>query len=299
MFPVQETLPFEDLPEIPASSPWCQRWHGGRHSWRHIRDGGFNARHYEVEALADTELGKEFVLAHHYARSWPAVTAQFGLYNIAGGVRRLSGVAAFGVPVGEAVLKNPLPELRPYTESLVCLRFVLLDECPGNAESWFLARCFDALLTAGVRGVVSFADPVPRRTASGVLIMPGHVGTIYAATNALYTGRGTARTVKVLPDGMVFHDRAAQKIRRQEQGHEYAIAQLVAHGAPAPRPGCNPAQWLREALPAANVRNARHRGPHRFVYRLGLTRRERDEIKIGIPVLGSYPKQRDPDSMGR
>jgi hypothetical protein len=57
----------------------------------------------------------------------------------------------------------------------VCSRFVLLDECPGNSESWFLARCFDALLDDGVRGVVSFADPVPRRTASGQLVMPGHV----------------------------------------------------------------------------------------------------------------------------
>lgn len=61
----------------------------------------------------------------------------------------------------------------------MCSRFVLLDECPGNSESWFLARCFDALLADGVRGVVPFADPVPRRTASGRLVMPGHVGTIY------------------------------------------------------------------------------------------------------------------------
>jgi hypothetical protein len=49
------------------------------------------------------------------------------------------------------------------------------------------------------------ADPVPRRTASGVLVTPGHVGTIYAATNAVYAGRATARTVKLLPDGTVFH----------------------------------------------------------------------------------------------
>nr|WTB11197.1 hypothetical protein OG546_48260 [Streptomyces antimycoticus] len=93
----------------------------------------------------------------------------------------------------------------PYTESLVCARFVLLDACPGNSESWFLARRFEHLLARGVRGVVSFADPVPRRTASGVLVMPGHVGTIYAASNAVYAGRATARTVKLLPDGTVFH----------------------------------------------------------------------------------------------
>lgn len=169
-----------------------------------------------------------------------------------------------GVPVSTAVLTKPLPGLRPYTESLVCSRFVLLDECPGNSESWFLARCFDALLADGVRGVVSFADPVPRRTASGRLVMPGHVGTIYAATNAVYAGRATARTVKLLPDGTVFHDRAAQKIRRAEQGHEYAAAQLLALGAPQPRPGCDPALWLREALAAVGARNVRHRGVHRF-----------------------------------
>ncbi|MGW1870426.1 Mom family adenine methylcarbamoylation protein [Streptomyces mauvecolor] len=235
MAAVQERLPFEDLPEIPTASPWCQRWHAGQHSWQHVRDGGFDARHYQVDVIPDQAPGKAFVLTHHYSRSYPAVKVQFGLYEVAGGERRLSGVAAFGVPVSTAVLTKPLPELRPYSESLECSRFVLLDECPGNAESWFLARCFDALLADGVRGVVSFADPVPRRTVSGALVMPGHVGTIYAATNALYTGRATTRTVKLLPDGTVFHARAAQKIRRQEQGHEYAEAQLRAFGAPPPR----------------------------------------------------------------
>ncbi|MET7353048.1 hypothetical protein [Streptomyces mirabilis] len=66
-------------------------------------------------------------------------------------------------------------------ESLECSRFVLTDECPANAESWFLARCFDELLVRGVRGIVSFADPVPRRDAPGAVVAVGHVGTIYAA----------------------------------------------------------------------------------------------------------------------
>jgi hypothetical protein len=204
------------------------------------------------------------VLAHHYSGSYPAATVQFGLYDVVDGERRLCGVAVFGVPVSTAVLTKPLPELRPYTESLVCSRFGLLDECPGNSESWFLANCLNHLLASGVRGVVSFADPVPRRTASGVLVMPGHVGTIYAATNAVYASRATARTVKLLPDGTVFHERTAQKIRRQEQGHQYAEAQLIALGAPVPRAGCSPAVWLREALVAVGARNVRHRGAHRF-----------------------------------
>lgn len=292
MSPVQETLPFEDLREIPTASPWCQRWRERTHSWRHVRDGGFDARHYEVAPLDEAQAEK-FVITHHYSGSYPAATRRLALYGTSTGERRLSGVAVFGVPVSEAVLLKPLPQLRPYTESLVCLRFVLLDECPGNSESWFLARCFDALLAAGVRGVVSFADPVPRRSASGALVMPGHVGTIYAATNAVYAGRATARTVKLLPDGTVFHDRAAQKIRRQEQGCEYAAAQLTALGAPRLRPGSDPALWLREALTAVGARNLRHRGAHRYVFRLGRTRREREEIELGLPALRPYPKQAD------
>ncbi|WP_053084676.1 hypothetical protein [Streptomyces viridochromogenes] len=223
---------------------------------------------------------------------------QFGLYEDVDGERRLCGVAVFGVPVSTGVLTKPLPELRPYTESLVCSRFVLLDECPGNSESWFLANCLNHLLARGVRGVVSFADPVPRRTASGVLVMPGQVGTIYAATNAVYASRATARTVKLLPDGTVFHDRTAQKIRRQEQGHQYAEAQLIALGALVPRAGCNPAVWLREALVAVGARNVRHRGAHRYVWRLGRNRREREQIKLGLPAQRPYPKQRDPEPIG-
>ncbi|MEH0572763.1 MULTISPECIES: hypothetical protein [Streptomyces] len=248
-----------------------------------------------MDVIPDEEPAKAFVLAHHYSGSYPAATAQFGLYDVVDGERRLCGVAVFGVPVSTAVLTKPLPELRPYSESLVCSRFVLLDECPANSESWFLANCLKRLLASGVHGVVSFADPVPRRTASGVLVMPGHVGTIYAATNAVYASRATARTVKVLPDGTVFHERAAQKIRRQEQGHQYAEAQLIALGAPVPRAGCNPAVWLREALVAVGARNVRHRGAHRYVWRLGRSRREREQIKLGLPAQRPYPKQPDPE----
>ncbi|WP_314223661.1 Mom family adenine methylcarbamoylation protein [Streptomyces zaehneri] len=296
-FPVQEALPFEDLPEVPTASPWCQRWRDRKHSWAHVRDGGFDARRYTVDVIPDEEPAKGFVLAHHYSGSYPAVTVQFGLYDVVDGERRLCGVAVFGVPVSTAVLTKPLPELRPYTESLVCSRFVLLDECPANSESWFLANCLKRLLASGVHGVVSFADPVPRRTASGVLVMPGHVGTIYAATNALYASRATARTVKLLPDGTVFHERTAQKIRRQEQGHQYAEAQLIALGAPVPRAGCNPAVWLREALVAVGARNVRHRGAHRYVWRLGRSRREREQIKLGLPAQRPYPKQPDPEAI--
>jgi len=89
--------------------------------------------------------------------------------------------------------------------------------------------------------------------------------------------------------------RAAQKIRRREQGYEYAAAQLLALGAPRLRPGCDPALWLREALTVVGARNVRHRGAHRYVFRLGRTRREREDIKVEVPILRPYPKQPDPE----
>lgn len=51
MLSLQEPLPFEDLAEIPTSSDWCQRWRGRRHSWKHLGEGGVDARWYEVELV--------------------------------------------------------------------------------------------------------------------------------------------------------------------------------------------------------------------------------------------------------
>jgi hypothetical protein len=289
---IQDPLPFDDFTEIPTASEWCQRWRDRRHSWRHLSEGGFDARRYTVELLPE-KAAKSFVVEHHYSRSFPSARFRLGLYDVTASEGRLCGVAVFGIPVTAAVLTRPLPDLVPYMESLECSRFVLTDECPANAESWFLARCFDELLAHGVRGVVSFADPVPRRDASGSVVAVGHVGTIYQATNAVYMGRATPRTVKLLPNGMVLNERMAQKVRRQEQGHEYAEQLLIRHGAPALRAGVDPKVWLREALVAVGARNLRHRGVHRYVYRLGRSRRDRESIRLGLPVGGAYPKVSD------
>ncbi|WP_033355045.1 hypothetical protein [Kitasatospora aureofaciens] len=289
---VRDVLPFDNAAEIPTASNWCQRWRGGQHSWRHLSEGGFNPRRYAVEPVPE-KAAKTFVLEHHYSKSFPVSRFSFGLYETDAGERRLCGVAVFGLPVKEAVLTRPLPDLQPYIGSLEGSRFVLTDNCPANAESWFLARCFDELLIRDVRGVVSFADPVPRADASGSPVAIGHVGTIYQATNAIYAGRATPRTITLLPNGTILNDRSAQKVRSQEQGHEYVENLLIGMGAPAPRAGVNPTSWLREALVAVGARKVRHRGAHRYVFRLGRNRRERERIRLGLPILWPYPKSRD------
>lgn len=227
-----DLLPTNDLGEFPIATPWCQRWRERRHSFRHTSAGGFDPRHYIVEALPET-AAKEFVVGHHYSGSFPSARFRFGLYDVGDGGARLCGVAVFGVPVTAAVLTRPLPDLQPYVESLECSRFVLLDEVPANAESWFLARCFDELLVLGVRGIVSFADPVPRRDASGNLVAVGHVGTIYQATNAIYMGRATPRTVKLLPNGVVLNSGVRAGSRRTTDSHEAASQQVDHRLGPA------------------------------------------------------------------
>ncbi|MBI4499068.1 MAG: hypothetical protein HY689_14355 [Chloroflexi bacterium] len=122
-------------------------------------------------------------------------------------------------------------------------------------------------------------------------MFPGHIGVIYQASNARYAGRGTPRTLLLLPDGRVLNDRALSKVRSLEQGHAYVEETLRAFGAP-PRRGQDPAVWLPAALAAAGVRRQRHAGNHRYLFTLG-SRTAKRTVTLGLPGL-PYPKQVDP-----
>jgi len=289
------------LAEVDPAGEWCLRWANGRHSWRHRRDGGFDADRYAVEPI-DEATAKAYVLTHHYAHSYPAAVRRFGLFVEDGSTDPLVGVAVFSVPVSTAVLARLFPEAEPITQSLELGRFVLeggvqthqatpAGRAPANAESWFLARCFDELAAAGIRGVVSFADPVPRRIGDEI-VMPGHVGIAYQASNAIYTGRSAPMTLTVLPDGTVLHARTKQKVRAQERGHEAVERRLVALGARVPRAGERGSLWLSRALQEIGAHSLRHRGVHRYAFVLGTTRRERAAVRIGLGAV-PYPKRPD------
>jgi hypothetical protein len=199
------------------------------------------------------------------------------------------GLVVLSVPARAEVLTGVFPALAPYAESLELGRLVLADRVPANAESWALARVWELAARAGVRGVVSFSDPLPRRRQDGALVFPGHAGVVYQAANATYLGRTAPRTLALLPDGAVFSGRAASKVRGGERGHAYAERLLRRWGAPPRRPGEEPAAWLRAALAAAGVRRVRHPGLHRYAFALGPARR-------AVAVAGSrrpYPKRPD------
>ena len=272
--------------EVSPASDWCQRWRDGRSHWRHRSEGGFDASHYRVGPI-DDRTAKAYVERNHYARSYVASRLRYGLWDRRG---HLLGVAVLSVPVRREVLTLPFPELQPFRESLELGRFVLADRAPANSESWFLGRVFRLAGSEGVRGVVSFSDPVARCDAAGRIVFPGHIGIAYQAANATYAGRGTARTLYVLPDGRVLNDRALSKLRSLDVGHEYVEHLLRGFGAP-PRRGSPPSEWLPRALDAAGVRRLRHPGNHRYLFRLG-DRTSKRSVVIALPKL-PYPKLAD------
>jgi hypothetical protein len=253
----------------------CQRWRDRHPSFRPDREH-FNPLGFEVFAFPGDATPKAFVERHHYSRSWPAARFRFGLHQRFVG---LAGVAVFSVPMHPAVLA-------PWSmrDAVELGRLVLLDEVPANAESWFVRRCLDLLAAEGLAGVVSFSDPEPRTTADGRLVFLGHMGVVYASLNATFTGRASARTLRLLPDGRSFSARAASKIRARDQGWEYAVAQLVAQGASPPEASEDLRLWLPRSL-AEVTRTMRHLGNFRYLW--GLTPGARRMLPPSIP----YPKR--------
>lgn len=282
-----------------AASTACQRWNRGSHTWRHLSEGGFDARRFDVVTVHES-IARPFVHRHHYASSYPAGRLAFALTTdderlvVDGAMidgRAIVGIATLSVPMTAAVLLAPFPELEPYRESLELGRFVLTDT-PANAESFFLGRVLALAAEAGIRGVVTFADPMPRRRRvvdvdelGSVVereeqLTPGHVGVIYQATNAIACGRSTARTLHYLPTrGTVLSARTLQKIRAGESGAEAGEKALVGLGAAPRRAGQPAAAWLRQALEDLEVQRVRHPGNFRYAWALG-GRRSRPTVQL-------------------
>lgn len=271
----------------PAAGP-CQRWTGGRQTWQLPAAARFDPGRYCAGPVGEA-TAKAFVVGNHYSGTWPATRMRFGLTDQATG--RLVGVAALSVPASAAVLTGAFPGLEPYVESLDLGRFVLADSVPANGESWFLGRVFRLAAAAGIRGLTSFSDPMPRRTAAGHVVFGGHIGRIYQATNATWTGRTRPRSIRLLPDGTTLPDRALSKVRARERGWEHVVRRLVTAGAHPPDPTGPGPGWLTEALNDAAVRAVRHPGQHRYCFRIGAPA-ERRRIVLGH-AAGPYPKTLD------
>ncbi len=252
----------------------CQRWRDGRDSYV-VASVRINPRDYEVAAL-DVTRAKAFVLQHHYSGSFPQASRRFGLWR----GEELVGVAVYSYPWQHVVEASGLRFAS--AEVLELSRFVLLDNVPAYGETWFLARTREQLRAKDdFVAVISFSDDQVRKSVDGHQVFGGHIGIIYQAFNAHYTGRGKKRTIRLFHDGSVFSDRCQTKIRRQEQGWEYSVEQLCSRGAP--RPGRDIRSWLRTWRDIL-TRTMRHPGCHRYVW--ALNRR----VRRHLPASQPYPK---------
>ena len=164
----------------PQQTPFpfaCQRWRDHRGIYRPPNEV-ISTHDYEVAPITLTQA-KTFVKRHHYSGSYVACRYRYGLFKRYALFPddELVGVAIFSNPMSQKVLTNiftcdPL-------ESIELGRFVLLDNVPSNAESWFFARCRELLKRQGIKVIVAFSDDTPRATLdTNYPIFAGHIGQI-------------------------------------------------------------------------------------------------------------------------
>jgi hypothetical protein len=257
-----------------------QRWLFGGDRCRPAGET-IQTRLYDVAPIEKDAPAKQFVLTHHYSDSYPAARFRFGMYRAAD----LVGIAVFSVPMNYGVFA---PLKAPPDDCAELGRFVLLDNVPGNGETWFLGRCFDVLRRDGLAGVVSFSDPGLRTNARGQLVFGGHYGCIYQAFNGVYLGRGTARWIHLLPDGTALSDRLIAKMRAKARGKERkakgwlaGVRKLMEHGADVP--GNDLCEWLDHWIPLL-TRRQWHPGNHKYAW--GLC----PSVRRALPASLAYPK---------
>lgn len=268
----------------------CQRWRNRRESYRPAGEP-INPSHYEVVRLSDADA-RDFVVVHHYSGSYPAARARYGLlYKPPFGRELLAGCSVFAVPMNNHVVPKYLG-VAP-NSGVELSRFVLLDgECaPANAETFFISRAIRLLAEdkPEVRGIVSYADPLPRHRADGSTYKPGHIGTCYQSANAVYLGLSGGRTLTLARDGTVVSERSLSKIRLEESGQDYAVRQLIALGAPPPRLDESAGLYVARAIQEGGFRKIRHPGNHVYVWPTGSATQRRGLRKRVGPGF-RYPK---------
>lgn len=124
---------------------------------------------WTVEAI-DNSVAREIVIREHYLHRASPATNSFGLFDPDG---KIQGVVTYGVPASVPLVKGVLgPENRALVGELT--RLWVDDGAPKNGESFLIGN---SIKRSGFEVLVSFADT-----------SAGHLGTVYQATNWIYTG---------------------------------------------------------------------------------------------------------------
>lgn len=266
-----------------------KRWSDRRERW--VRHAALiSPTEFGVEVLREKDA-KAFITQHHYSGTMVAARLCIGLFRKTGvDASRLVGVAAFSVPMQGASITR-YTGFAPHNGAELG-RFVLLPEVAFNGETWFLSRAFKLLKQekggpGGVRSIISYADPLERRTLEGILTKPAHAGQIYQASNAIFSGRSRAQYVWITRAGQVLSRRSLTKVINQEVGHAYAARQLEAAGAPPREMLEEPKTWVNRVLPLIA---GRIKHPGNFVFAFGLDGPAREQVRQVNAGGHPYPR---------
>jgi hypothetical protein len=143
-------------------------------------------------ATVDFATVKQVLADAHYIGRPGSTSVRLGLWLD----DQLAGVITYGT--------IPRPNARAicgesYAPTVLELtRLALYDWAPRNSESRFIAESFGHVLLArpATRVLISYADG-----------RHGHVGTIYQATNWVFTGSSTGDVIYLCDDGRTLHPR--------------------------------------------------------------------------------------------
>ncbi len=199
-----------------------------------------------------TRVARSILEPHHYLHSLPAGTRlAFGVFACP----RLLGALTLGVGPKNVyrLVEGATPD-----DCATLTRLWLSDDLPANSESRVLGVTLRALKRhTGLRFLVSYADP-----------SQGHVGTIYQATNWVYTGFSEVMPLYDIGDGKPRHSRSLS--------HAYgthSVRHFARHGV--------------------NVRLVPQAAKHRYIYFLDPSWRQRL-----MAAAKPYPRRKEVDGNG-
>ena len=172
-------------------------------------------RGFGAVAPISIAIAAEFISERHYLGRPGAASVAFGLWRDT----RLVGVCTYGTIISKnaaAICGDQWAD-----RVLELTRLVLIDDTPANSESYFIAQTFRGL--DGPRVLLSYADT-----------NAGHVGTIYQATNWLYTGAST-KGGYVTADGEAMHARSVSDARKNANAATSGLSLSWQSGPPKHR----------------------------------------------------------------
>jgi len=188
---------------------------------------------------------RNLIVPNHYLHSLPGGTKlSLGIFLNA----RLLGGLTFGVGpyLGYKIVNDARPD-----DVVTLTRLWLSDELPANSESKILGIALRSLKRdTSLKFVLAYSDP-----------SAGHSGTIYQATNWLYTGLSSATPLYDIGDGILHHSRSLA-----HSLGSHSIRYLMSQGI--------------------DVKTVPQSAKHRYVYFLDPSWRSRLSVSI-LP----YPKK--------